>query len=324
MRIPLTLLLAPAVCLAQAPAAPHISFDAMHHDFGKIPGDAKVTHRFKVTNTGKVMLNITRLNPSCGCTSTVVGKWSLAPDESTEVEVTFNPAGFRGLSRKSIQVVSDDPSTPVATLTFEAEVVREVMPSTDSVFFQDLVRTTPRKASVKLASGNDKPVKVTDAKAPGAPYLSAETRQDGNDAWVDITLDGRKIPAGKTMGADPIFIRTSNAKVPAVTVTVQWEMRASVTASPARVAWKEPAGSRLEAEVVLRQVDKKPFRVISAKTSNPLLSVEGMYSPAAASQTLTVALSDQARAGLYTERVTLALDDPDQPELEIRVSADLR
>jgi hypothetical protein len=240
------------------------------------------------------------------------------------VEVTFNPAGFRGLSRKSIQVVSDDPASPTTTLTFEAEVVREVMPSTDSVFFQDLVRSAPRKASVKLTSGNDKAVKVVEAKAPGAPYLSAEARQDGNDAWVDITLDGRKIPAGKAMGADPVFIRTSNAKVPAITVTVQWEMRTSVTASPARLAWKEAAGTRLTSEVVLHQVDKKPFKILSAKTSNNLLTVDGPDQPAAASHTLTVALAEGARAGLYNEKVTLALDDPDQPELEIRVSADLR
>ena len=122
MRIPALVLLAPVVCLAQA--APHISFEASHFDFGKISADTKVSHRFKVTNTGQAPLNITRLNPSCGCTSTVLGKWTLAPGESTDIEVTFNPAGFRGLSRKSIQVVSDDPASPTSTLTFEADVVR--------------------------------------------------------------------------------------------------------------------------------------------------------------------------------------------------------
>jgi hypothetical protein len=324
MRIPLILLAASAACFAQAPAAPHISFETQHHDFGKIPGDAKVSYRFKVTNTGKAPLNITRLNPSCGCTSTVVGKWTLAPEESTEVEVTFNPAGFRGISRKSIQVVSDDPASPLTTLTFQAEVVREVMLSTDSVFFQDLVRSSPRKASVKLVSGNEKPVRVTEAKAPGAPYLETALRQDGNDAWVDITLDGKRIPPGKTMGADPVFIRTSSATSPALTVTVQWEMRASVVANPIRLAWKEPAGTRLESEVVLRQVDKRPFKVLSAKSSNPLVSVEGIDSTAASSHTLTVALAAEARAGLYSDKVTLELDDPDQPELELRVTADLR
>jgi len=322
MRIPLLFVLAPVVCLAQA--APHISFDAIHFDFGKISADAKVSHRFKVTNTGQAPLNITRLNPSCGCTSTVLGKWTLAPGESTEIEVTFNPSGFRGLSRKSIQVVSDDPASPTATLTFEADVVREIMPSTDSVFFQDLVRTVPRKASVKLTSGTDRPVKLTEAKAPGAPYLATALRQDGHDAWVDITLDGRKIPAGRQVGADAIIVRTANPKVPTVTLTVQWEMRASVTADPLRMAWSEPAGKELRGDISLRQVEGKPFRILSTRTTNALLSVEGVAKGAAARHDLQLVLAANARPGLYTEKVIFTLDDPNQPELEVRVSASLR
>jgi hypothetical protein len=37
-----------------------------------------------------------------------------------------------------------------------------------------------------------------------------------------------------------------------------------------------------------------------------------------------VVLSADARPGLYTEKVLLTLDDPNQPQLELRVSASLR
>jgi hypothetical protein len=322
MRIPALVAFASVVCLAQA--VPHLTLDTTHFDFGKISADTKVSHRFKVTNTGKAPLNITRLNPSCGCTSTVLGKWTLTPDESTEIEVTFNPAGFRGISRKSIQVVSDDPASPTTTLTFEADVVREIMPSTDSVFFQDVVRTVPRKTSIKLSSDSDRPVALTEAKAPGAPYLGMALRQDGNDAWVDITLDGRKIPAGRQLGADAVFIRTANPKVPNVTITVQWELRPSVTTDPLRVAWAEPAGTELRHSVVLKQVEGKPFRILSAKTTNPFLSVSGISKTAAARQEVQVVLAPESKAGLYTEKVLFTLDDPDQPDLELRVTASLR
>ena len=52
--------------------------------------------------------------------------------------------------------------------------------------------------------------------------------------------------------------------------------------------------------------------------------LSGPYQAAAARHDLQVVLSDKARAGLYTEKITLTLDDPDQPELDLRVSADLR
>lgn len=326
MSISALTLLVPALVAAQAPAPPqpHINFDSLHFDFGKIPGDAKVVHRFKVTNTGKATLNITRLNPSCGCTSTVLGKWSLAPEESTEVEVTFNPAGFGGLSRKSVQVVSDDPANPMVTLTFQADVVREVNPSTETVFFQDVVRTVPRKASVRLSSGNNRPVRVTDTRAPGASWLSAKTRPEGNDAWVDITLDGRKIPTSKMVGADPVIIRTTSSKVPSVTIMVQWEMRPSVTADPVRVAWAEAAGQELTAKVVLRQTDNKPFRILSARATGIHLKLSDLPKDAAPRQEFQVILPADTPAGLYTEKINLTLDDPDQPQLELRVSAALR
>jgi hypothetical protein len=300
-------------------------FDSLHHDFGKINGDAKATYRFKVTNKGKAMLNITRLNPSCGCTSTVVGKWSLAPEESTSIEVSFNPNGFRGLTRKSIQVTSDDPTNPVQTLTFEANVVREIMASTESVFFQDVVRTAPRKASVKLESGTGSTVKVTEAQTmAGSPYLFVATRQDGKDVWLDITLDGRKIPAGKEVGADVVNVRTTNPKVPTLAITVQWETRPAISVDPVRVAWVEPAGQEYKTTLTLRQMDNKPFHIRSAKTTNPLVTVELGDTGASSTHKIHVVMSPKAKAGSYMERVLLTLDDPDQPELEIRVSASLR
>ena len=332
MFVPFFMLLTPALCLIQpapaplpAPAQPSLVYDSLHHDFGRIPGDAKVTHRFKVTNQGKVSLHISRLHPSCGCTSTVLGKWTLGPGEATEIEVTFNPAGFRGLSRKSIQVTSDDAVNPTQTLTFDAEVIREINPVTESVFFQDVVRSVPRKASVKLESGNGKPVQITDLKAADAPWLALGSHQAGLDAVVDLVLDGRKVPGGKQMGADLITIATTSAKVPTIKITVQWELHAVVTADPVRVAWVEPAGQERSSTLTLKHADNKPFRILSARSSNPgILKVEPGDKGASPTHKVQVILSAKAKPGNYTDKVLLTLDDPDQPELEIRVSAALR
>ena len=332
MLFPLFMLFTPAICLAEAPApaaapaaaaTPSLVFDAVHHDFGRIPTDAKVTHRFKVTNQGKGYLNILGVRPSCGCTYAVLGKWSLAPLESTEIEVTFNPAGFHGLSRKSIQVTSNDPISPNQTLTFQAEVVAEVMPSTTSVFFADVVRSSPHRTSVKLESGNGKPVQVTEAKLADAPWLTVSPRQAGLDAWLDITLDARKLPANKHAGADLLTVATSNPKVPSIKITIQWELRTSISVDPPRVAWAEPAGQELSATLTLKQVDGKPFRLLSSKSSNPVLRVELGDKGAASSHRIQVIFAAKAKPGSYMEKILVTTDDPEQPELEVRVSAAL-
>ncbi|MFM7813737.1 MAG: DUF1573 domain-containing protein, partial [Flavobacteriales bacterium] len=45
-----------------------ISFDQPVHDFGTIKHGEKVSHNFKITNTGSNPLTITNAKGSCGCT----------------------------------------------------------------------------------------------------------------------------------------------------------------------------------------------------------------------------------------------------------------
>jgi hypothetical protein len=322
---PLLLSLAlPAVCLAQAPK-PVLTFAKLHHDFGKVAVDRKVSHRFKATNTGMAPLQIKQVVPSCGCTYTLVGQWYLKPGESTEIEATFNPAGMRGVVRKSMQVVSDDPVNPTITLSFEAEVIQEIMPSTTALFFDEVLRNSPaRKASLRLDSGNGQAVQVIDAKAPGAPYLSATFRSEGKDVLVEVSLDARKVPPTRSSGVDVLTIRTTSERMALIPINIQWTLRPSVLATPSRVAWVETSGKDLRSVVTLKHADGRAFRILSAKTTHPLLRAEGIGKSAGLQQEIAVVLGSQAKAGSYNERVILTLDDPDQPEMEIRVSAILR
>jgi hypothetical protein len=323
MQTILMALMTPAL-LAQAPA-PTLSIPVKHHDFGKVNGDAKVTHRFKVSNTGTAPLQISGVNPSCGCTSSVLGQWYLKPGESSEVEVSFNPKGFKGLVRKSIQVVSNDPQAPTQVLTFDAEITQEIMVSSENLFFQEIIRSAPnRKATVHLGSGNGQPVKVTDARSPGAPYLETVIRQLGKDVDVDVILDSRKLPAGKPEGVDSIVLRTGNPRQPTVTLNVQWMVKSPLSAEPGKVIWLEPAGKELRAKVTLHETGGRPIRILAFKATNPLLRVEGLHQAASAHPVLEVILGAAAKAGLYNESIYLTTDDPDQPEFALRVSANLR
>lgn len=316
MRIP-TLFLVPTLVFAQAPS---LTFEKLHHDFGKVSPDKKVAYRFKATNAGNAMLNITHLNPSCGCTATVPGKWSLNPGESTEIEATFNPAGMKNLVRKSIQVTSNDPKNPIQTLTFEAEVVQEINLETSALFFLEVPRSSSRKSTVRLRSGNGQPVVITEIKAPGAPYLSGSVKQDGKDAIVEMTFDPKKVPLGSPRGVDKITLRTGSATQPTLTVDVQWEIKASITSTPNRVVFKDSAGKDHRLAVTLKHVDGKTFTLTGAKPSSPLLRVEGLGKKGI-QQEVVVLLAGNAKAGSYNERIEFSTDDPDQPIVELRVAA---
>ncbi|MDR3670934.1 MAG: hypothetical protein P4L36_08820, partial [Holophaga sp.] len=105
---------------------------------------------------------------------------------------------------------------------------------------------------------------------------------------------------------------------------VFWKRRDPVLVSPARVAWAEPAGTERHTTLTLKNPQRKPFRILSARTSTPLIRVAGIAPGGAVEQKLQVFLSKDAKPGEYDEKAFVTLDLPGKPELEIRVVASLR
>lgn len=321
------LLITPAlIALAlQAPLtaqAPEIAFERTHHDFGKINSDRKVSTRFKVTNKGNANLQITAVNPSCGCTSTVLGNWNLKPGESSDVEAVFDPHGQRGLVRKSMTVVSNDGKNPNALLTFEAEVVQDVMPSMAAVYFNQVSRSGHQVTNVRYASGTGMEVRILEAKAPGAPWLRLTPKGEGKDAILEIVFDGSKVPVKPRFGRETVTLTTNVPSAPTFTLPVNWELKPSIVA-PDRVSMDVlKAGTEGRAKLQLRQAEGKAFRITGSHSSRAELRVEGLSGAKAMAQhDLTLVLSKDAKAGRYAEKVTITTDDPEQPELIVRVTA---
>jgi hypothetical protein len=303
--------------MAQAPV---ITFDKTHHDFGRITPDRKVAVKYHATNTGNAYLNITQVRPTCGCTYTVMGKWSLAPGEATDIEAQFDPKGFKGGIRKSIEVVCDDPKTPTIALTFEAEVIQEIMPSVETVYFHQALKSATTRSQVRYVSGNGEAVQIVDVKAPGAPFITFGYRSEGKDLVLEVSLDGRKVPAGQFRGVETATVRFTNPRVGQLPLNIQWELKPAIVVSPVELVFQDAAGKELRQKLTLKQAEGRPFRVTGARPSLQGMRVEGMNQKAATID-LTVVLPATLKAGRYTDVLSLSTDDPDQPELTVRVVA---
>lgn len=301
--------------------APSITFDRTHADLGRISADKKVSTRFKVTNAGNAPLQISAVNASCGCTSTMLGNWYLKPGESSDIEAVFDPTRMKGIVRKSLTVVSNDPKNPSALLTFEADVVQEVMTNENTVFFSNATRTAPQTKVVKIWSGTGDDLTITDAKVPGAPYLALSTRKEGKETLLTVTLDGPRIPANLRYGHDQITLQTSNPRMPTLQLPVNWSLRPVFQMDPVRVSWDAAkAGQALSRTVTMKHMEGKAFRILGFRTSKDILSVSA---PGAAGpeQRFTITLAASAKPGRYSEQVVVQTDDPEEKELTVRVFA---
>ena len=98
--------------------------DPFTWDFGKVEQGKVVTHEFILKNESKKILKITSLNTSCGCTASKIKKFSLAPGESTVLEVKFNSKGYAGAVQQYIYVNTDDPDNPVVRFIIKADVLK--------------------------------------------------------------------------------------------------------------------------------------------------------------------------------------------------------
>lgn len=78
------------------------------YDFGEIKeADGKVSHTFKIDNTGDAPLVLTRVIASCGCTTPEWTKEPIAPGKSGDVKITYNPDGRPGVFAKAISIYSN-------------------------------------------------------------------------------------------------------------------------------------------------------------------------------------------------------------------------
>jgi hypothetical protein len=98
-----------------------IKFEQTSHDFGKIKEGEKVTHTFNFKNVGNGPLKLSRVKPSCGCTSPDWTKKPVQPGGSGKVDVQFNSSGKPGKQRKSVTVFTEGGKKP-EVLRFTAMV----------------------------------------------------------------------------------------------------------------------------------------------------------------------------------------------------------
>ncbi len=111
----------PKYSASQLAKQPKLVLDKKEHNFGMISeaGDV-ITTEIKFTNTGKQLLKIYNMDPSCGCISVKAPKKELQPGESMMVKVIFDTVTKKGYSNYSIGIICNDPTNPEFEIPIKA------------------------------------------------------------------------------------------------------------------------------------------------------------------------------------------------------------
>ncbi len=113
----------------QQPQQPRMDYKPGNTDprtffFGQVKSGKVLKHFFVLRNVSKNTLAIKDVSTSCGCTASKADKKSLAPGESTTIEVKFDTKKYSGHVKQFVYVQTDDPYNPILKFTIEADVVK--------------------------------------------------------------------------------------------------------------------------------------------------------------------------------------------------------
>jgi hypothetical protein len=187
--------------------AQKLEFDELVHDFGAIKEEmGSVTHAFKFTNTGDKPLVITKVQPSCGCTTSGWTKEPVKPGETGEVLATYRTSP--GAFNKSFTVTAAElPSVILhvkGNVTKKPEDLTVTYPQTfgdlraknkrDFSFPQIFSQQTTPSQTIEIVNVGDETVNLTFENVPeyitaNAVPASLNPRQKGQ---ITVSVNGEK------------------------------------------------------------------------------------------------------------------------------------
>ncbi|HEX3989188.1 MAG TPA: DUF1573 domain-containing protein, partial [Verrucomicrobiae bacterium] len=182
----------PAGSAAQAEAnGAIIGFDQSVFNFGASWAGEPVKHVYVVTNSGNAPLEISRVHPSCGCTTAGNYSTNILPGKTGTIAVQFDNSHYSGPVTKTIEVFSNAKNSPRAQLTLHGTVKKalEITPMQAIITVQDDT-TVPGTATVKIVNNRDVPVTISDPVSANKKYIpELKTIKPGREYELTISIE---------------------------------------------------------------------------------------------------------------------------------------
>ncbi len=295
-------------------------------DAGVIPKGDKITHDFVIRNEGDAVLEITNVQPACGCTVVEFDK-SIAPGQTGKVHAVLDTTDFGGPIGKGVTVFTNDPDTPQIELTIHARVepriavkpgyARYIVVQKESV--QGTIAQT-------LWAPDGTPFEVTGVESPWpfmrVAYHEAKPEEripnaEGRQWRVDMTLSNDEAKVGAL--ADYVTIHTTHPKQKIVQIPVSGFVRPVMAVTPPRadfgsISLKEP----VKTSINIQNFATEPIRITSVES---VKGVDAKVEPLQEGREYQVrlVLNQNLGKGAFNGKLKIHTDSPKVPVLEVEL-----
>lgn len=101
---------------------PQLWIENKEINLGSIPSNQIQTKVVNLINKGQEVLEINKVQGNCQCLEIEVSKNSIAPGESAEFRIVFDPKGRFGIDQRNIYFFSNDPVNPIQLVILKTSI----------------------------------------------------------------------------------------------------------------------------------------------------------------------------------------------------------
>ena len=116
----------PASPAAESGTGAKIQFATPIYDFGKARSPEPVKYVYYFTNTGDAVLELSNVQPQCGCTTAGDYTRKVEPGQTGTIPIQFNTSAYNGQVFKTITVASNDKKQPNYVLQLKGTVWKPI------------------------------------------------------------------------------------------------------------------------------------------------------------------------------------------------------
>lgn len=314
-------------CRAQVPASQPGAGPALEpinpvHDFGKIVEGTKVTHRFTFRNAGTMPLDIIRVAPACGCMT--VGEYtkSVGVGQTGGVTITLDTSRLLGAFMKTVNVVTNDPTTEIHTFTVRGDGRRLVEVSPTVAAFGRIVADKTREVILTVTNRWERPMTISIGDMRRAAPFQAELLETipGFEYKLCVVL---RPPFKEGTLTGPIELITNVPGQEKFTVTVSAVALPRLETLPNALYYGGVAS-----EANAKSGDKvfeflnhgsKPVAVKDVKSDDPAITIDRKDVEPGFLYRFQVRTPKDYRPPNDGKMITLTTDDSERPKIEVPV-----
>lgn len=293
------------------------------HDFGTVWVGPKLNHTFKITNAGQEVLKITKVKPSCGCTTAGPYPKELSPGETGEFAFSMNSEKLRGNFQKNVSIESSDPVTPTIRLRLKGEVKRYVDISPDTANFGRITDQEPRTREMTITNNTDEPLELTMKPGRNEAYdYELVEKEKGKRYALRVTA---KPPFKEGRLNDSVLLETNVDQQKTISVRALGTVPPRLEVQPTSVIVNKPksqtagAGSPISRVLRFTNYGKTPTKLLEATVNDPGVTVSVRERKEGEAYTVELQMPAGYVPPPEGRMITLKTDDKEQPEIQVPI-----